>query len=172
MQREHEPASIQWNPEEVQDVFLRNIHLSCTEEGKEEPLPRQPPLSKWCPKLCYGRCPSGCKRYSSIERGTSKRTADITPACPVTTRTPCVSKRKTATADTQPDKRARAPRDKTLADTDVGARIKRTRTKEDQSSDKTEQILIKLKSTHLSNELAQQQPNTRTVQEYADSGEQ
>ena len=70
----------------------------------------------------------------------------------------------------QPGKRARAPRVETLADTDAGARIKRTRTKEDHSSEKAEQILSELQSTHLSDVLPQQQPNIRTVQEYADSG--
>ena len=58
----------------------------------------------------------------------------------------------------------------TPSDAEMGARIKRLRTTQDDSMEKAEALLSKLHTQHLASVLSQTQPDTRIAQEYADSG--
>ena len=93
LRKEAEPAAALWNSEEAEDESLRQVDLSeavdmSSQENGEllrqvqhnGKLLRQAIPGQCCPKLCYGRCPNNCPKYSNIEPGgISKKKTMPTP---------------------------------------------------------------------------------------------
>jgi len=162
LRKEAEPAAALWNSEEAEDESLRQVDLSeavdrPSQENGELPrqelhngkLLQQAIPGQYCPRLCYGRCPNNCPLYSNIEPGG-------------------ISKKKTMPTPLHIKEKIQEVSDDSQ-ETPVGGRIKRRKTRPVLSSEEADEMLSKLRTTHLAAAL-QTEGTTRTVEEYADSG--